>query len=125
MDKRFGLRLFWLTVGLVSLGLGIIGTVLPLLPTTPFLLLAAFAFARSSPKLANWLDSHPQFGPLIANWREHGAISRPAKIAAVVVILLTSAISITLTFDGWIIAVQLAVLGIVAVFILSRPDGAE
>ena len=125
MDKRFGLRLFWLTVGLVSLGLGIIGTVLPLLPTTPFLLLAAFAFARSSPKLANWLGSHPQFGPLIANWREHGAISRPAKIAAVVVILLTSAISITLTFDGWIIAVQLAVLGIVAVFILSRPDGAE
>lgn len=121
MDKRFGIRLFWLVVGLLSLGLGTAGAVLPLLPTTPFLLLAAFAFARSSPRLSSWLDAHPQFGPLIRNWRNHGAISRRAKIAALVVILLTPVLSLALGFAGWIIAVQLVVLTIVATFILTRP----
>ncbi|MEO1167344.1 MAG: YbaN family protein [Pseudomonadota bacterium] len=123
MDKRFGVRLFWLIVGLVALGLGLIGTVLPLVPTTPFLLLAAFGFARSSPRLAAWLDRHPQFGPLIANWREHRAIGRRAKIAAMVVIIATPLASLALGFERWIIGVQLLVLGIVAIFILTRPDG--
>ena len=125
MDKRFGIRLFWLVVGFVSLGLGIIGTVLPLIPTTPFLLLAAFGFARSSPRLAAWLEHHPQFGPLIANWREHRAIGRRAKIAAMLVIVATPLVSLALGFDAWIIGVQLLVLGIVAVFILTRPDAPE
>lgn len=125
MDKRLGIRIFWLLVGLIALGLGAAGAVLPLLPTTPFLLVAAFAFARSSPRLAAWLDAHPQFGPLIGNWRDHGAISRRAKIAAMIVILLTPALSLALGFAGWIIAVQLLVLTIVAAFILTRPDGAR
>lgn len=123
MDKRLGIRLFWLIVGLISLGLGAAGAILPLLPTTPFLLLATFAFARSSPRLAAWLDAHPQFGPLIKNWRDHGAISRRTKIAAMVVILLTPAVSLMLGFAGWIIAVQLFVLAIVTTFILTRPSG--
>lgn len=125
MDKRLGIRLFWLVIGLISLGLGTAGAVLPLLPTTPFLLVAAFAFARSSPRLAAWLDAHPQFGPLIRNWRDHGAISRRAKIAAILVILATPALSFALGFAGWIIAIQLLVLAIVSAFILSRPDGAR
>jgi uncharacterized membrane protein YbaN (DUF454 family) len=94
-----------------------------LLPTTPFLLVAAFAFARSSPRLAAWLDAHPQFGPLIRNWRDHGAISRRAKMTAMVVILLTPALSLALGFAGWIIAVQLCVLTVVTAFILTRPHG--
>ncbi|RED15287.1 YbaN family protein [Parasphingopyxis lamellibrachiae] len=123
MDKRLGIRLFWLVIGVVSLGLGAAGAILPLLPTTPFLLVAAFAFARSSPRLAAWLDAHRQFGPLIRNWRDHGAISRRAKIAAMSVILLTPVLSLVLGFAGWIIAVQIVVLSIVATFILTRPDG--
>lgn len=122
MDKHFGIRLFWLVVGLVSLALGVVGAILPLLPTTPFLLLAAFAFARSSPKLAAWLDAHPQFGPLIANWRDHGAIGKRAKIAAMAVILLTPIVSLILGLTGWILAVQLAVLTLVSTFILTRPS---
>lgn len=125
MDKRLGIRLFWLVIGLTSLGLGVIGVVLPLLPTTPFLLLAAFAFARSSPRLAAWLDAHPQFGPMIRDWRDHGAINRRAKIAAMVVILLTPILSLALGFAGWIIAVQLFVLAIVASFILTRPHSPD
>lgn len=121
MDKRLGIRLFWLVIGLIALGLGTAGAILPLLPTTPFLLVAAFAFARSSPRLAAWLDGHRQFGPLIRNWRDHGAISRRAKIAAMAVILLTPALSLALGFAGWIVAVQLLVLSIVAAFILTRP----
>jgi len=123
MNKRFGIRLFWLIVGLVSLALGAVGAILPLLPTTPFLLLAAFAFARSSPKLAAWLDAHPQFGPLIANWRDHGAISKRAKIAAMVVILLTPIGTLALGITGWVLAVQLVVLTLVSTFILTRPSG--
>lgn len=123
MDKRLGIRLFWLVIGLCALGLGIIGAVLPLIPTTPFLLVAAFAFARSSPRLAAWLEAHPQFGPLVANWRDHGAISRRAKIAAMAVILATPLVSLALGIAPWILAVQIGVLAVVAMFIASRPDG--
>lgn len=123
MDKRFGIRLFWLICGLIALALGLIGAVLPLLPTTPFLLVAAFAFARSSPRLAKWLDEHPQFGPLIANWREHGAISKRAKIAAMVAITAAPIISVALGVSTTILVIQLLVLSCVTYFILSRPSG--
>ena len=123
MERRFGVRLFWLICGLIALGLGLIGAVLPLLPTTPFLLVAAFAFARSSPRLANWLENHPQFGPLIANWREHGAISKRAKIAAMVAIIAAPIISVAMGVSTVILVVQLVVLSCVSYFILSRPSG--
>src|SRR5690606_2484444 len=75
---------FWRGLGLVSTGLGLVGAILPLVPTTPFLLVAAYAFARSSPRLHDWLLHHPQLGPLIINWRQHRAISRRVKIASLV-----------------------------------------
>src|SRR5690606_8396288 len=62
-------RSLWLTFGLVCVGLALAGVVLPLLPATPFLLLAAFAFTRSSPRLHAWLLGHRHFGPLIEDWR--------------------------------------------------------
>ena len=74
-------RVLWLLLGIAATGFGIAGAVLPLLPTTPFLLVATYAFARSSPRLHAWLMSHRQFGPLIANWQQHGAIGRRAKQA--------------------------------------------
>ena len=68
--------------GFLAVGLGAVGIVLPLLPTTPFLLLAAFCFARSSERLHDWLINHPTFGPPILDWRDRGAIGRKAKILA-------------------------------------------
>ncbi|MGM0401714.1 MAG: YbaN family protein [Chloroflexota bacterium] len=81
MTKRSPVRRWLLMIaGLLSLGLGILGIFLPLLPTTPFLLLAAGCFMRSSERLYRWLITHRWFGPYIRNYREHGAITRRAKI---------------------------------------------
>src|SRR5690606_16765109 len=76
-------RWLWLVLGFLSVGCGLVGAVLPMVPTTPFLLLAAFAFARSSPRLHRWLLSHRYFGPLITNWQQHGSIDRKAKFSAI------------------------------------------
>lgn len=76
------MRGVYLTLGIGFVVLGFIGAFLPVLPTTPFLILAAACFARSSPRLENWLLQHRRFGPLLRNWRERGAIPVKAKLMA-------------------------------------------
>ena len=110
-----------LLIGFASLGLGLLGVVLPLLPTTPFILLAAFAFADSSETMHQWLLDHNVFGPLIDDWRRYGSIRRSAKIGTVVSMLAILAISWWLNLPTWIIGVQALVLSAVLAFILSRP----
>jgi uncharacterized membrane protein YbaN (DUF454 family) len=77
------MRPLYLAGGVIAVGLGAIGAFLPLLPTVPFLLLAAFCFARSNPVWEAKLLHHPQWGPQLRDWREKRAIRRPAKIAAI------------------------------------------
>lgn len=115
-------RAFWITVGLLALALGLVGAALPLLPTTPFVLVAVFAFARSSPRLHAWLVNHPRFGPAIGHWQREGAISRRAKWSAVAMMLLAFGVSWLVGVGLTILAVQAAVLGGAAAFILSRPE---
>jgi hypothetical protein len=74
-----GLRLLWMAAGALALATGIVGIFLPLLPTTPFVLLAAFCFARGSPRWEAWLLGHPRFGPMVHNWRARRAIPLRAK----------------------------------------------
>lgn len=74
------LRGVYLAAGLLFVALGFIGAFLPVLPTTPFLILAAACFARSSRRLETWLLDHPRFGPTLRAWRERGAIPRKAKM---------------------------------------------
>lgn len=114
-----------MTVGVLATACGIAGIVLPLVPTTPFLLLAAYAFARSSPRWHAWLLQHPRFGPAIVNWRTHGAISRQAKGLAVGLMLLALLGSLLAGVRPWIVIAQAVVLVAVAAFILSRPDVPE
>ena len=117
------LRGLWLIGGLTATGLGIAGIVLPFVPTTPFLLLAAFAFARSSPRLHNWLIAHPRLGPPINDWRTHRAISRRAKSWAVIAMAAALGLSIATGLPGGLVLVQTVVMAMVATFILTRPDG--
>ncbi|MEM7749383.1 MAG: YbaN family protein [Pseudomonadota bacterium] len=114
-------RYLWQCAGGLSLALGVLGIFLPLLPTTPFLLLAAYCFQRSSPRLHRWLMEHPTFGPMIKDWQEHGAISRSAKLQAMLALAAVLGLSIVLGVDRIILLVQVVVLTCVAIFILSRP----
>jgi uncharacterized membrane protein YbaN (DUF454 family) len=115
-------RGLWAFVGVVCVAIGGIGVVLPLLPTTPFLLLAAFCFARSSPRLHDWLLSHPSFGPLITNWERYGSIDRRTKRISVIVILLTAGITLVIGVPWWALALQVIILAIATTFILTRPE---
>jgi uncharacterized membrane protein YbaN (DUF454 family) len=121
LDTRF----IWLLLGLASVALGAIGVVLPLLPTTPFLLVAAFAFARSSKRLDSWLREHGTFGPLISNWHRDGSIDRATKRAAIIVICATPVVTWLIGAPAWIVASQVVVLSAAAIFILTRPSPAE
>lgn len=114
-------RFAWLVIGIVAVAVGGIGVVLPLLPTTPFLLVAAFAFDRSSERLHQWLLDHNIFGPLVYNWRRYGAISRPAKAVSLLSMAAILAISLLLAAPTFVIVVQAVVLGACGYFIVSRP----
>jgi uncharacterized membrane protein YbaN (DUF454 family) len=116
-------RSLWLALGLTSLALGIAGVVLPLLPTTPFVLLAAYCFARSSPRLHGWLLANATFGPLISNWQRHGAIAPRAKLLAVASMAGVLALSFAVGASQRVIIIQAVILPATALFILTRPSG--
>ena len=116
------MRALWIGFGALALALGVIGLFLPLVPTVPFLLLAAFCFARSSRRLHEWLLDHPTFGPPIRDWNRRGAIGRPAKYLASASILASLGLSFALGIRPILVGIQaLALLG-VAIFIWTRPD---
>jgi len=99
---KHGRRIFLLFVGALSLGLGVLGIFLPLLPTTPFLLLAAACFARSSPRFYHWLIHHHWLGGYIRDYRENKAMRFRAKVSAIVLLWLTIGVSIVLLDPLWL-----------------------
>ena len=115
-------RILWGIAGVGSVILGAIGAVLPLLPTTPFLLLAAFCFSQSSERLHNWLMEHPRLSPPIKAWQRHGAISRKAKVLAGIAMLATVLISFWVGVPTYVLLIQLVVLLGVSCFIFTRPS---
>ena len=108
--------------GLLMTALGIVGAFLPLLPTTPFLLVAVWCFSRSSPRLEQWLTSHPTLGPPLMNWRREGAISARTKVLAVSLIVASYAFFFYRAQPSPLLAVAVGcVLACSALFILTRP----
>lgn len=112
--------LLWRTIGIVTAGLAVLGTVLPIMPTVPFLIVAAYAFDRSSPRFHKMIMSHPIFGPQVRDWREHGAISRRVKILAVGGMAVGLCISFFILNPKLWLA-QVVILALVSVYILTRP----
>ena len=123
--KQHGLLLrgFFFAGGILAVILGVIGAFLPGLPTVVFFLLAVFCFARSSPKLEQWIITHPHFGPGVIAWREHGVIPKRSKIIAFCMIIFSYFILVTQTNapDFVKILVGAILIGVVT-FILSRPS---
>lgn len=113
----------YLALGWFFLLLGCVGILLPLLPTTPLLLLAAFFFSRSSPRLHRWLRAHRLFGPMLCDWEEHRCISLKAKISATLAIVLL--FSASLLFGELHLALNIILVFCavgVLVFIWTRPS---
>lgn len=114
-------RTLYLACGFLALGLGAVGVVLPLLPTVPFVILAAFCFARSSPALEARLLEHRHFGVHIRRWRERGAISRRGKQAALVAFAASAAVGLILAPLPWsLIPMTVALIG--GSWIWTRPE---
>ena len=83
-------RVLWASAGALALLTGLVGIFVPLLPTTPFVLLAAFCFSRGSERCERWLLEHPRFGPMVRDWRERRAVPLRAKQLATVMMALGS-----------------------------------
>jgi uncharacterized membrane protein YbaN (DUF454 family) len=116
-------RHLWFALGWVFVALGFVGAVLPLVPTTIFLILAVGCFARSSPRLEAWLLDHPRFGPTLRAWRAEGAISRRGKIAACLGIALGYALFWFGTRPSLKVELLVAlVMAACAAFVLTRPS---
>ncbi|MCM2561969.1 YbaN family protein [Lutimaribacter sp. EGI FJ00015] len=117
------MRFVWASLGLLSVACGLIGIFLPLVPTVPFLLLAAILFARSSERLHGWLLEHPTLGPPITDWQERGAISLRGKRAATLSIIAVFGLSVWMNLGWQLLLIQGLVLTAVLTFIWSRPSG--
>ncbi len=114
---------FFRGLGLVFLALAALGAVLPVLPTTPFVLLAAWAFARGAPERLRRLEAHPRYGPLLRAWRERGAIPRRAKRLATLVILASALFLVGFSeLPAGLLALALALMAYGLYFVHRRPD---
>jgi uncharacterized membrane protein YbaN (DUF454 family) len=116
-------RWLLLAAGVVCVVLGVIGIFLPLLPTTPFMLLAAACFARSSRRFHDWLLANRTFGPLILEWEKHRSIPRRTKLTAIALMSLTLAVSIVFFVEpAWLQALLAAFGVLLAVWLYRIPS---
>lgn len=104
------------------MALAAIGTVLPVMPTVPFLLVAAWAFARSSPALRERIRHDPHYGKMVRDWEDAGVIPRFAKIWAVGAMSFGVAFSAWIGMASWIVGLQAVICLLIAVFLITRPE---
>ena len=122
-DKLVFMRPLYFTLGWVFFILGAIGVILPVLPTTPFMILALWAFAKSSLRFHNWLYTHAFFGPPLQQWEQHRVIPRTAKIMAISVMVLSLLYLLLFTpVAAWVKISAALLMSYGAFFILTKPS---
>ncbi|MFW2338532.1 MAG: YbaN family protein [Acidimicrobiia bacterium] len=122
MKRRAILRWAYTAAGLASIGLAIIGTVLPVVPTVPLVLLAGFFFSRSSERFDRWLVEHSVFGPIITDWRAGLGFTVRAKLVAVVAIVASFGFTLLIAVGSTAGRIGMILLAVsVIVYIVSRP----
>ena len=115
------IRRAWQCLAVACVGLGGLGAVLPLVPTTPFLLLAAWAASRSSPELHEWLYRHPRYGPVLRDWRDHRALRPRVKSVALLLITASWLIMMVTVGSNPVRLLASVIMLCVAVFLATRP----
>lgn len=109
-------------LGWLSVALGVAGIPLPLLPTTPFLLLATWCFAQSSPAFHHWLITHPKLGPMVNPWREGKGLPKQVKIRIIITMITTMTISAVIVARLSASLVLFCTAVAVSYYILKQPD---
>ena len=109
-------KILWISLGILFVGLGAIGVVIPGLPTTPFLILAAACFIRSSQRLYDWLIQNKTFGPYLKDYREGKGIPKKAKILAVSMIIIFVSYSVFFAIEKLTLKITVGVLGLIGLF---------
>ncbi|MGF1695969.1 YbaN family protein [Vibrio lamellibrachiae] len=114
-------HIFLNIVGGLSLLLGLLGVIVPLLPTTPFIILASACFMRSSPRFHQWLHQHPTLGPILINWHQHRGVSLKVKQRGAVMIILSFSFSIWVIPHVWLNAALLIFMFVLLAWFIRLP----
>lgn len=125
LPERIWRPLLW-GAGAVSLALGVVGVFLPVLPTTPFVLLAAACWMRASPRLHAWLLNHPTFGPILRDWAQHRAVPRRAKwLSSTMMAVSCGMLWWRMPQYPWLLLAVALVCVVVAVWMWRLPDAGK
>ena len=115
-------RIILISLGWLCVGLGFVGIFIPGIPTTIFLIIALWAFTKSSEKLRNWLIHHKKFGPFLSNWQEHKVVPRRAKILMVALMSLASILFYYSLQNLYLTIGLVIILVLVAIYVISLPS---
>ncbi|ADY82843.1 MULTISPECIES: YbaN family protein [Acinetobacter] len=114
--------LFWRSLVVIFITLGIIGAILPGMPTTVFLILAAWAASKGWPQMDDWLLNHPKYGPTLRDWRTNGTVPRKAKWIASIMMAISGLIMLFTSAPLWVKIFTDTTMLIVAVWLWLRPE---
>ncbi|CAG67697.1 YbaN family protein [Acinetobacter baylyi] len=114
--------LFWRTLVVIFIILGVIGAILPGMPTTVFLILAAWAASKGWPEMDEWLLNHPKYGPTLRDWRAHGTVPRKAKWIASIMMLISAIMMLFTNAPFWVKVFTDTTMLIVAIWLWLRPE---
>ena len=115
-------KIILISLGWLCVGLGFIGIFVPGIPTTIFLIIALWAFTKSSKKLRDWLLHHKKFGPILKNWQEHKVVPRRAKILMVVLMIFASILFYYSLQKLFLTIGLIIILVLVAIYVISLPS---